>query len=84
MFEIILTSWMIALFEYCFMIPANRIGYGAGTWSGYQLKIVQEVITLLVFVAFAFFYLHEKPRWNYALSFVFILGAVVSAFWGRF
>ncbi len=84
LFEIILTSWMIALFEYFFMIPANRIGYSVGNWSGYQLKIVQEVVTLLVFVGFAFVYLHEKPRWNYAVSFLFIVGAVISAFWGKF
>jgi uncharacterized protein (DUF486 family) len=52
---VILVSWLIALGEYCFQVPANRIGYG--NFSGYQLKIIQESITLVVFVAFAYVYL---------------------------
>jgi uncharacterized protein len=74
----ILISWGIAFFEYCFMVPANRIGYK--TFSAYQLKIIQEVITLTVFAGFAFFFLGEKLRWNYAVSFFFILLAVVFMF----
>jgi uncharacterized protein len=77
----ILLSWLIALGEYCFQVPANRIGYGR--FTGYQLKIIQECITLAVFVVFAYFYLGEPVRWNYALSFLCVLGAVVFAFWGR-
>lgn len=77
----ILVSWLIALAEYCFQVPANRIGYGE--FSGYQLKIIQEIITLIVFAVFAFLYLGEPPRWNYALSFICILGAVGFAFWGK-
>ena len=77
----VLGSWLIALGEYCFQVPANRIGYGQ--FTGYQLKIIQEVITLVVFAIFAYFYLREPIRWNYAVSFVFILGAVLFAFWGR-
>jgi hypothetical protein len=52
--------------QYCLMVPANRLGYGA--WSGYQLKIIQEVITLVVFVGFAWLVLGEKLKWNYAVS----------------
>src|SRR5579862_7019929 len=77
----ILVSWLIAFAEYCFQVPANRIGYGE--FSGYQLKIIQEIITLIVFAVFAFLYLGEPPRWNYALSFICILGAVGFAFWGK-
>ena len=77
----ILLSWLIALGEYCFQVPANRIGYGR--FTGYQLKILQECITLTVFVGFAFFYLREDFRWNYVVSFALILGAVGFAFWGR-
>ena len=54
-----------------------------GRFTGYQLKIIQECITILVFVVFAYFYLREPIRWNYALSFVCIVGAVLFAFWGR-
>lgn len=79
--EAILVSWLIALGEYCFQVPANRIGYGE--FTGYQLKIIQEVITLTVFVVFAYFYLGEPPRWNYVAAFGFMAAAVTCAFWGR-
>jgi uncharacterized protein len=78
---VILVSWLIAFAEYCFQVPANRIGYGE--FSGYQLKIIQEAITLIVFAVFAYFYLREAPRWNYLLSFVCLVGAVMFAFWER-
>lgn len=74
----ILASWLIAFFEYCLQVPANRMGYGALT--GFQLKILQEVITLAVFLVFAYYYLGEPMRWNYAVSFLLILGAVYFAF----
>jgi uncharacterized protein len=77
----ILVSWLIALGEYCFQVPANRLGYGR--FSGYQLKIIQECITLVVFCVFAYFYLGEQLRWNYAVSFLLVLAAVFFAFWGR-
>jgi uncharacterized protein (DUF486 family) len=77
----ILVSWLIALGEYCFQVPANRLGYGE--FTGYQLKIIQEVITLTVFVVFAYGYLGESLRWNYAVSFLFLAGAVTFAFWGK-
>jgi uncharacterized protein (DUF486 family) len=80
-FQVIVVSWLIAFGEYCFQVPANRIGYGE--FTGYQLKIIQECITLTVFVMFAWLYLGERIRSNYALSFLFVVGAVVSAFWEK-
>jgi uncharacterized protein len=77
----ILVSWLIALAEYCFQVPANRIGYRH--FTGYQLKVIQEIITLSVFAVFAYLYLGELPSWNIVLSFVCIVGAVVFAFWGK-
>ena len=65
-------------FEYCFQVPANRSG--DSVYSASQLKIIQEVITLSVFVIFAIFYLGEKIRWNYMAAFVCILAAVAFAF----
>ena len=78
---VVLVSWMIALGEYCFQVPANRIGYGQ--FTGYQLKIIQESVTLMVFIIFAFFYLGESLRWNNLASFFCLFGAVVFAFWGK-
>jgi uncharacterized protein (DUF486 family) len=77
----ILVSWLIALGEYCFQVPANRLGYGV--FTGYQLKIIQEVVTLVVFVIFAYAYLGEPLKWNYVASFAFLAAAVACAFWGR-
>jgi uncharacterized protein (DUF486 family) len=74
----IVASWMIALPEYALQVPANRLGYGE--LSGFQLKIIQEVVTLSVFIVFAWLYLGESFRWNYAVSFLFILVAVWFAF----
>lgn len=79
--QVILLSWLIALGEYCFQVPANRIGYGR--FTGYQLKIIQESITIVVFVVFAYFYLGEPIRWNYAAAFGCVIAAVIFAFWGR-
>ena len=81
LWQAVVFSWLIAFGEYCFQVPANRIGYGR--FSGYQLKIIQESITLVVFVVFAYFYLAEDLRWNYAVSFACILAAVGFAFWGK-
>ena len=75
---VILVSWGIAFFEYLLMVPANRIGYANGM-TGYQLKVMQEVITLCVFVGFAWLVLGERLTWNYAVSFLLILGAVYFA-----
>jgi uncharacterized protein len=78
LFLAIVASWGIAFFEYCFQVPANRIGYGA--LSLMQLKILQEVITLIVFTAFALLVFGQVPKWNYLVSYAFIVGAVYFAF----
>jgi len=75
---VILASWGIAFFEYCFQVPANRIG--SNQWTAPQLKILQEVITLSVFAVFSAMYLQQPLRWNDWLAFMFILGAVVCTF----
>ena len=74
-FSVILVSWLIALPEYMLQVPANRWGHGYFTAS--QLKIMQEVISISVFVLFSLFYLHEKPRWNEWAAFALVLGAIV-------
>ncbi|HEX9048720.1 MAG TPA: DMT family protein [Verrucomicrobiae bacterium] len=76
---VILVSWGIAFFEYVLQVPANRLG--SYTYSPYQLKIIQEVITLMVFVVFACFYFKTWPAWNHIAAFVCILAAVMFAFW---
>jgi uncharacterized protein (DUF486 family) len=78
LFKVIVISWMIAFFEYCLQVPANR--WGHGTFSAPQLKILQEVITLGVFIAFTLFYLRETPRWNHWVAMMLIFGAVTVAF----
>lgn len=79
LWKAILISWGIAFFEYCLMVPANRFGYNNGI-SSFQLKITQEVITLVVFALFAVFYLKEPFHWKYLVSFAFLLGAVYFMF----
>jgi uncharacterized protein (DUF486 family) len=79
LWKAIAISWGIALFEYMLMVPANRIGYQNGM-SGFQLKMTQEVITLIVFAAFAILYLKEPFHWRYLLSFLLLLGAVYVMF----
>jgi uncharacterized protein (DUF486 family) len=71
---VIVVSWGIAFFEYVLMVPANR--WGNQIYSATQLKIIQEVITLTVFSAFAVAYLGERIRWNHIAAFVCILAAV--------
>ena len=75
---VILASWGIALFEYGFQVPANRIGYGV--YNAAQLKTIQEVITLIVFSFFSVFYLKEQFKWNYLVGFCFIILAVFFIF----
>jgi uncharacterized protein (DUF486 family) len=79
---VILASWGIAFFEYCFQVPANRIGNVNGASAG-QLKVIQEVITLIVFVIFARLYLGERLTWNYYVAFALILAAVFFVFYFR-
>ncbi len=79
---VILVSWAIALVEYCFAVPANRIGF-AGGLSGGQLKIMQECVTLVVFAVFAMLVLHEPLTCRYAGAFACILGAAAFMFVGK-
>jgi uncharacterized protein len=79
LWKAIAISWSIAFFEYCLMVPANRLGYTNGL-NGYQLKIIQEVITLTVFAAFAIMYLKEPFQSKYLISFIFLIGAVYFMF----
>ena len=74
----ILVSWSIAFFEYCFQVPANRIGYCQ--FTGAQLKTIQEVITLIVFAVFSVVYLKEPLKWNYLVGFGFMVMAVFFVF----
>lgn len=75
---VILISWGIAFAEYCFQVPANRIGHQY--FSAAQLKTMQEVITLVVFCVFSVFYLKEGLKWNYFVGFLFIILAVFFIF----
>lgn len=74
-----LVSWVIALFEYLLQVPANRLGHAGGV-SLAQLKIMQEVITLSVFVPFAIFYMNESLRWNHIAAGICLVLAVVFVF----
>jgi uncharacterized protein (DUF486 family) len=79
---VILISWGIALIEYCFAVPANRLGYASG-WSGGQLKIAQEAITLLVFGGFMVLVLGEPLHWRHFAAFACIMAAVGFLFIGK-
>lgn len=74
----ILVSWGIAFFEYCFQVPANRIG--SYQFSTAQLKTIQEAITLIVFAVFSVVYLKESLKWNYTVGFCMMVGAVFFVF----
>jgi uncharacterized protein len=76
---VILVSWLIAFVEYCFQVPANRLGHNAGITAA-QLKTLQEVITLSVFCVFSVLYLKEPLRWNYLLGFALIAGGALFVF----
>lgn len=80
---VIVISWGIAFFEYCLQVPANRMGHAV--MSAYQLKVIQEALTLTVFVGFAMVWLGEPLRLKYAVSFALIFAAVAVAFgkWGE-
>lgn len=79
---VILLSWGIAFFEYCLHVPANRIGFegNGGPFTLMQLKVIQEVITLLVFVAFSAIAFHMQLRWNHAVACLLLVGAVYFVF----
>ncbi len=78
LWKVILISWLIAFVEYCFQVPANRIGHYE--FSAAQLKVMQEAITLVVFAVFSIVYLKEGLRWNYLIAFFMIIGAVFFMF----
>jgi uncharacterized protein (DUF486 family) len=75
LWKVTLVAWGIAFFEYCFQVPANRIG--SHSFSAAQLKVIQEIITLVVFSGFSVWYLKQDIKWNYAVGFFFM---VVAAF----
>jgi uncharacterized protein len=78
LWQVILVSWGIAFFEYCLQVPANRWGYGR--FSAPELKVLQEVITLVVFAGFSVWYLGDAIRWNHLAAF----GCLVAAVWLTF
>ena len=83
LFGVILLSWAVAFFEYCFQVPANRIGFreNGGPFTLIQLKVIQEVVTLAVFVVFSTVaFKTETFRWNHALAFLFLVAAVYLVF----
>ncbi len=73
LYKVILISWLIAFVEYCFQVPANRIGHKQ--FSAAELKTIQEVITLTIFCGFSVFYLREELKWNYIVGFLMIVAA---------
>jgi len=75
---VILISWLIAFFEYCLQVPANRIGHGM--FNAAQLKTIQEIITLIVFCVFSVLYLKEPLKWNYLVGFALIIAAAYFIF----
>jgi len=79
LWKVVVLSWMIAFVEYCLAVPANRLGFANGFTVG-QLKVIQEVVTLLVFAGFAVLWLGEKLKWNHAAAFVCLVGAVAFMF----
>lgn len=78
LWKVILVSWGFAFFEYCLQVPANRIGYGYFTAA--ELKTIQEVISLSVFMVFSVLFLGEQLKWNYILGFAMIVGAAFVIF----
>lgn len=77
-FKVIVISWLIAFLEYCFQVPANRIGHYQ--FSAAQLKSIQEIITLVIFCVFSVVYLKEDLKWNYLVGFAMIIGATFFIF----
>jgi len=79
LWKAILVSWGIAFVEYCFQVPANRIGHQQ-QFTAAELKTIQEVVTLVIFAAFSVLYLKESLKWNYIVGFLMIAGAVFFVF----
>lgn len=83
LFVVVLLSWGVAFFEYLFQVPANRIGFSenGGPFNLWQLKVIQEVITLVVFTGFMFFFFKDQPlRWNHLVGFILLIFAVYFIF----
>jgi uncharacterized protein (DUF486 family) len=78
LWKVILVSWLIASVEYCFQVPANRLGHGR--FSAAQLKTIQEIVSLAIFSGFSVLYLREELRWNYLIGFVLIIAAAFFIF----
>jgi uncharacterized protein (DUF486 family) len=78
LWKVILVSWGIAFFEYCLQVPANRIG--AATFKPDQLKVIQEIVTLVVFGVFSTFYFGEHLRWNHGVAAMLLVGAAFFVF----
>ncbi len=78
LWKVILVSWSIAFFEYCFQVPANRIGYGR--FTPVQLKVIQEIVTLTVFGVFTTYYFGSHLRWNHGVAALLLVGAAFFAF----
>jgi uncharacterized protein (DUF486 family) len=78
LWQVILISWGLALFEYCMAVPANR--YGNAVYSAAQLKTIQEVVTLTVFGVFSVVYLHQAITWNHVVGFALIAGGAFFVF----
>ena len=78
LWKMILASWSIALLEYCFQVPANRLGIGR--FTPVQLKVIQEIVTLVVFAVFATFYFGTQLRWNHAVAGGLLVGAAFFTF----
>jgi hypothetical protein len=85
LWAVILVSWLIAFPEYLLQVPANRLGHFSqgGPFTAAQLKIIQEAITLSVFIVFSVLVLKERPRWNEGVAMVLIFAAVLIAMLGR-
>lgn len=79
---VIIFSWLIAFFEYCLQVPANRLGFKGtgGPFDIMQLKVLQEVITLIVFVVFSMIAFHLQLRWNHIVAALMLVGAVYFVF----
>jgi uncharacterized protein len=78
LWKVILVSWLIAFFEYCFQVPANRDGHSR--FSAAQLKTLQEIITLVVFCGFSVTYLKEAVKWNHLVGFALVVAAAFFVF----
>lgn len=78
LWKVVLASWLIAFFEYCLQVPANRLGYGH--FNAAELKTIQEILSLTIFMFFSVLYLGEELKWNYIVGFALIILAAFVIF----